>query len=77
MHLIFILKHYISRHVNYLRVMSHHYHLHPLLPAQLQEQPIAPPTRSLVNVTILCQLQQPSIDDSIPFLRPTTGKLCV
>ena len=59
MHLVFILECYISRHVNYLKkgVVSHHHHLHPLLPGQLQGRLLDPPARSLVNVTILGQLQ--------------------
>ena len=46
---------YISRHVNYLEkeVVSHHHHLHPLLPSQPQGQPLDLHACSLLNVMIL------------------------
>ena len=67
MHVVFILKRYISRHVNYLKkgVVSHYHHLHPFLPGQPQGQPLNPPACSLVNMTILGQHQQSSMD--VPF----------
>ena len=79
MHVVFILKRYISRHVNYLEKggVSHYHHLHPLLLDQPQGRPLDPPARFLVNVMILGQHQQSSMDVPFAFLQPTTGKLCV
>ena len=56
--------------------MSHHHRIPPLLLAnQPQRQPLAPPARTLVSMTILRQLPQRSIDVPLPLIHQTTGKL--
>ena len=55
--------------------VSYHHLLPPLLLAQSQKQPLAPPARSLVSVMILSQLPQLSMDVPLPLLYQTTGKL--
>ena len=65
------IKHYISRHVNYLEVVSQH-HLHPLLLAVQYGRLLGSTPPSVINVRVLRQLVQAAINVSFSFLHPTT-----
>ena len=65
------IKRYISRHVNYLEVVSQH-HLHPLLLAVQYGRLLDPTLPSVMNVRVLCQLVEAAINVSFSFLHPTT-----